>query len=137
MALTKTQINYLADKLSRTVEDKVVEFKKSLKQEENFDTVLVGLLEEGKIKLLPKSELIKVFKAKAKSGYYYNASVQLKELIDADTIESLEKERNQNSNKVQEYRNKLELAKTNALDKIVLEGIDVETAIAELNNILA
>ena len=137
MALTKTQINYLADKLSRTVEDKVVEFKKSLKQEENFDTVLVGLLEEGKIKLLPKSELIKVFKAKAKSGYYYNASVYLKELIDADTIEALEKERNQNSNKVQEYRNKLELAKTNALDKIVLEGIDVETAIAELNNIPA
>ena len=61
----------------------------------------------------------------------------MKELIDADTIESLEKERNQNSNKVQEYRNKLEVAKTNALDKIVLEGIDVETAIAELNNILA
>ena len=37
--------------------------------------------------------------------------------------------------KVETYSTKLQNAKQNALDKIVLEGVDFETAIAELNNI--
>lgn len=134
--LTKTQINYLENKLNRVVNDKVQEFKNGIGEGENYDKVIIDELVAGNIKLLPKTEIIKILKTKrTSSGYYRNISLYVNEIISQEDKERIENEVNSRDNKINEFRDKLNKAKTNVLDKIVLEGIDVETAIAELNKI--
>ena len=134
--LTKTQINYLEDKLNRVVQDKVQAFQNELGKNENSDRVIIDELVSGNIKLLPKSEIIKILKTKRTSNsYYYNISLYVNEIISQEDKERIENEVNSRDTKINEFRDKLNKAKTNVLDKIVLEGIDVETAIAELNEI--
>lgn len=134
--LTKTQINYLENKLNRVVNDKVQEFKNGIGEGENSDKVIIDELVAGNIKLLPKTEIIKILKTKrTSSGYYRNISLYVNEIISQEDKERIENEVNSRDNKINEFRDKLNKAKTNVLDKIVLEGIDVETAIAELNKI--
>jgi len=134
--LTKTQINYLENKLQRVVDDKVQEFKKELGEGKNSDRVIIDELVAGRIKLLPKSEIIKTLKTKCTSNsYYYNTSLYVNEMVSQEDKERIENEVNQRDSKINEFRDRLIKAKTNALDKIVLEGVDVESAIAELNNI--
>ena len=134
--LTKTQINYLENKLNRVVNDKVQEFKNGIGEGENSDKVIIDELVAGNIKLLPKTEIIKILKTKrTSSGYYRNISLYVNERISQEDKERIENEVNSRDNKIIEFRDKLNKAKTNVLDKIVLEGIDVETAIAELNKI--
>ena len=134
--LTKTQINYLENKLNRVVNDKVQEFKNGIGEGENSDKVIIDELVAGNIKLLPKTEIIKILKTKrTSSGYYRNISLYVNEIISQEDKERIENEVNSRDNKIIEFRDKLNKAKTNVLDKIVLEGIDVETAIAELNKI--
>ena len=134
--LTKTQINYLENKLQRVVDDKVQEFKKELGEGKNSDRVIIDELVAGRIKLLPKSEIIKKLKEKVNyNGYYYNTSMYVNEMVSQEDKERIENEVNQRDSQFNEFRDRLIKAKTNALDKIVLEGVDVESAIAELNNI--
>ena len=125
--LTKTQINYLESKLDRAVNDKVDKFRKEL----------VNEIIAGNIKLLPKSEIIKKLKEKANynGGYYYNISLYVNEMVSQEDKERVEKEFNERETKINEFRDKLYKAKQNALDNIVLNGVDVETALAELDNI--
>lgn len=135
--LTKTQINYLESKLDRAVSEKVDKFRKGLGEGNNSDKVLVNEIVAGNIKLLPKSELIKKLKEKANynGGYYYNVSLYVSEMVSQEDKERIEKEFNERETKINEYREKLHKAKQNALDSIVLDGVDVETALAELDKI--
>ena len=134
--LTKTQINYLENKLDRAVSEKIDAFRKQIGEGQSTDKTLVDEIVAGNIKLLPKSEIIKKLKEKTNySGYYYNTSLCVNEMVSQEDKERIENEVNSRDNKVNEFRDKLIKAKTNALDKIVLEGVDVESAIAELNNI--
>ena len=135
--LTKTQINYLENKLDRAVNDKVDKFRKELGEGKNLDKVLVNEIIAGNVKLLPKSELIKQLKEKAtyNGGYYYNISLCVNEMISQEDKERVEKEFNARETKINEFRDKLCKARQNALDSIVLDGVDVETALAELDNI--
>lgn len=135
--LTKTQINYLESKLNRAVEDKVDKFRKELGESNSSDKVLVNEIVAGNIKLLPKSELIKKLKEKANySGVYYrNLLLSVDEMVSQEDREQVEKEVNERETKINEFREKLYIAKQNALDSIVLDGVDVETALAELDNV--
>ena len=135
--LTKTQINYLESKLDRAVNAKVDKFRKELVEGNNSDKVLVNEIIAGNIKLLPKSELIKKLKEKANynGGYYYNVSLYVNEMVSQEDKERVEKEFNERETKINEFRDKLYKAKQNALDSIVLDGVDVETALAELDKI--
>ena len=135
--LTKTQINYLANKLDRAVNDKVEKFRKELGEGNHSDKVLVNELVAGNIKLLPKSELIKKLKEKAdcNGGYYYNMLLYVNEMVSQEDKERVEKEFKARETKINEFRDKLYKARQNALDSIVLDGVDVETALAELDNI--
>ena len=135
--LTKTQINYLESKLDRAVNDKVEKFRKELGEGNHSDKVLVNELVAGNIKLLPKSELIKKLKEKAdcNGGYYYNISLYVNEMVSQEDKERVEKEFKARETKINEFRDKLYKARQNALDSIVLDGVDVETALAELDNI--
>ena len=137
MALTKTQINYLSDKLQRAVNDKISDYSAKVGTTE-FGEELVTRLKAGKVKLLPKADLLKAIESNIKTsygGYYYNPSINIRELISAEDCETIDKIVDENKNKVNDYTNKLNNAKQDALDKIVLEGVNFETAMAELDNI--
>ena len=134
--LTKTQINYLENKLDRAVGEKIDAFRKQIGEGQNTDKTLVDEIVAGNIKLLPKSELIKKLKEKTSGNtYYYNTSLYVNEMVSEEDKERIEKEVRNRENKVNDFREKLYKAKQNALDKIVLEGVDVETALAELDKI--
>jgi hypothetical protein len=134
--LTKTQINYLENKLDRAVGEKIDAFKKQIGEGQNTDRTLVDEIVAGNIKLLPKSELIKKLKEKTSgNSYYYNTSLYVNEMVSQEDKERVEKEVRNRETKVNEFREKLYKAKQNALDSIVLDGVDVETALAELDKI--
>lgn len=135
--LTKTQINYLENKLDRAVNDKVEKFRKELGEGNNFDKVLINEIIVGNVKLLPKSEIIKKLKEKANynGGYCYNTLLYVNEMVSQEDKERVEKEFKARETKINEFRERLSKAKQNALDSIVLNGVDVETALAELDNI--
>ena len=136
MALTKTQINYLSDKLQRAVSDKISDYSAKIGTTE-FGKELLEQLKTGKVKLLPKADLLKAIESSCKSsyGYYYNPSISIRELVSEDDCKTIDKIVEDNKNKVSDYTDKLNKAKQDALDKIVLEGVDFETAMAELDNI--
>ena len=135
--LTKTQINYLESKLDRAVNDKVNKLRKELGEGGSLDKAIINELVVGNVKLLPKSEIIKKLKEKTNynGGYSYNMILYVNEMVSQEDKERVEKEFNERETKINEFRDKLYKAKQNALDNIVLNGVDVETALAELDNI--
>ena len=134
--LTKTQINYLENKLARAVDNKVDEFRKSLGEGKSSDRVIIDKLVAGEIKLLSSKELIKKLKEKnSNNSYYYNQNLYVNEMVSEQDKERIESEVNQREQKVNDFREKLYKAKQNALDSIVLDGVDVEMALAELDKI--
>jgi hypothetical protein len=136
MGLTKTQINYLEDKLDRAVNDKVDKFKKQLGEGKSSDRVLVDEIVAGNIQILSQKELIKKLKEKtSNNSYYYNTNLYVTEIVADEDRERIEQEVRERDNKINDYRDKLYTAKQNALDSIVLNGVDVETALAELDKI--
>lgn len=132
--LSRTQINYLEDKLRRVVEEKVSDFRKSFTNESKNDLILKGL-QDGSIKMISEKEIIKHFEDDKSGGYYYTPNINLTELVNPKDVERIEKIVKTREDKINDYSYKLKNAQQNALDKIVLEGVDVETAIAELNKI--
>lgn len=132
--LSRTQINYLEDKLRRVVEDKVSDFKKSFTNESKHDLILKGL-QDGSIKMISEKEIIKFFEENKGGSYYYTPNINLTELVSQKDVERVEKIVKTREDKINDYSDKLRKAQQNALDKIVLEGVDVETALAELDKI--
>ena len=57
------------------------------------------------------------------------------EMVSQEDKERVEKEFKARETKINEFRDKLYKARQDALDSIVLDGVDVETALAELDNI--
>lgn len=135
--LTKTQINYLESKLDRAVNDKVNKLRKELGEGGSLDKAIINELVVGNVKLLPKSEIIKKLKEKVNynGGYSYNMILYVNEMVSQEDKERVEKEFKARETKINEFRERLNKAKQNALDSIVLNGVDVETALAELDNI--
>lgn len=135
--LTKTQINYLESKLDRAVNDKVNKLRKELGEGGSLDKAIINELVVGNVKLLPKSEIIKKLKEKINynGGYSYNMILYVNEMVSQEDKERVEKEFNERKTKINEFIERLNKAKQNALDSIVLNGVDVETALAELDNI--
>jgi hypothetical protein len=134
--LSRTQINYLEDKLNRVVEQKVKDFKKELGEDKTKPEIIMEELNAGKIKFIPSEEILNFFnKDRGLGAYYYNPSIRLDELISEKDMKRISKIVDEKQDKIINYQDKLRDAKQNALDKIVLEGVDVETAMAELNKI--
>ena len=132
--LSRTQINYLEDKLNRVVREKVEDFRKSFTNESKQDLILKGL-QDGSIKMISEKEIIKYFEESRSGGNYYTPSINLNDLVSQKDVERVEKIVKTREDKINDYSDKLRNAQQNALDKIVLEGVDVETAIAELNKV--
>lgn len=135
MALTKTQIGYLQDKLQREVTKKIENFKKSLGEEKNIAQAILDEVKAGKVKLLANKDLIEVLEEGINRYHYYNPSFYITDLVSEKDKNRIQKELDEREQKIADFTDKLEKAKQNALDKIVLEGVDVETAMAILNEI--
>ena len=139
MGLTRTQVNYLQDKLQREVSKRIDDFKAKLGKEKTIAQAILEEVQAGKVKLLTGKDLIKVLDDTINKergyGYYSNPSFYITDLISEKDEERIEKELNKRDDKIREFIDKLEKARQNALDKIVLEGVDVETALAMLDNV--
>lgn len=134
-SLTKTQINYLENKLSRAVDEKISNFKKEMGSTSSLDKTIAEKLLNGEIKLASKSDIMKMIKEKSSSNYsYYNITLYVNDLIAEEDKKRIENEINEREKTIQERSRKLYALKQNILDKIVLEGVDVDTAMAELEN---
>ena len=137
MALTKTQINYLSDKLERVVHDKTQQFRNKLGLDKCVYEIAVERIISGEIPLPSRKKFFETLTSKIGNNYYtfYCPSFTLSELIYKNDYDNIVKEVQEKEKVVNNYIDKLEKAKQDALDKIVLEGVDVETAITELNKI--
>lgn len=132
--LTKTQINYLKDKLQRVAEDKVTEFKKQFGDSNKKGDVLLKKLKSGEVEFLSKEQILEVLERKIDGCYYsYYPSLSIDELISKEDYNRIENEIEVVDKQIRDFENRIYNAKTEALDKIVLEGVDVETALATLN----
>lgn len=136
MALTKTQINYLQNKLERAVSERITQFKKDLKDEYVLERAILKRVKSGEIKLLPPEEIIKVVsKAIEDKSYYYTSSFQLEELISTKDYNKVKAIVDKTKERIDTYSYELFKAKDNALDKFVLGGVDIDTALAELDKV--
>ena len=134
MALTKTQISYLEEKLSRVVSEKSTAFKNEI-GDTNLPKVISERLSDGSIKLLSEADIVKVIADRIPYSFGYHTSVEVEYLINKKDLNKLKKELDDRSEKIRDYNTKLQKAKQDALDKIVLDGVDVETALALLDNV--
>jgi hypothetical protein len=136
MALTKTQINYLQNKLERVVSERITQFKKDLKDEDTLEKAILKRVESGEIKLLPSEDIIKLISKTVKNkNYYYTSSFQLEELISTKDLNKVKAIVDKNQERINTYSYELSKAKDNALDKFVLGGVDIDTALAELDKV--
>lgn len=139
MGLTRTQVNYLQDKLQREVSKRIDDFKAKLGKEKTVAQAILEEVQAGKVKLLTGKDLMKVLDDTINKergyGYYSNPSFYITDIIPEKDKERIEKELDKRGDKIREFTDKLEKVKQNALDKIVLEGVDVETALAMLDNV--
>lgn len=78
-----------------------------------------------------------MFEDKINTGYAWrdNSTASFDELISQTDRDKIQKDLNKRKDKINEYSMKLSSAKQNALDKIVLEGVAVEIALAELDKV--
>jgi hypothetical protein len=136
MALTKTQINYLQNKLERVVSERITQFKKDLKDEDTLEKAILKRVKSGEIKLLPPEEIIKIIsKTIENKNYYYTSSFQLEELISTKDYNKVKAIVDKTKERIDTYSYELSKAKDNALDKFVLGGVDIDTALAELDKV--
>lgn len=136
MALTKTQINYLESKLERIVTEKIENFKKGLGNKTTEELEILKGLKDGSIKLLSEDKIIKIFEnAIMDKKYYYASSFNIEDLINKKDRDRIYTEVNKREKLITDYTTRLVNAKQSALDKIVLHGIDVETAMKELDKV--
>lgn len=136
MALTKTQIRYLEDKLSRVVNEKIRKFKSSLGDDKYVEKEILTKLKQGTIKLLPDEQIIKMFSNTIDNkNYYYTSSFTIDMFISKKDRDKINSEVSKYNSRLSNYSDKLLEVKENILDNIVLRGIDIETAIKELDKV--
>lgn len=126
MKITKTQIDYLRRRLEDILDDKVRVFKKTqptYTDEERYAEIYQAI-KSGKLKLLPKSEVIK--EARSWSSPYLN------QFYDLSQFDNKRKER---EDTIESYSDKLHKAKTEIMDKVVLSDLMIEEAVEEFKRL--
>ena len=122
MKITKTQIDYLRRRLGDIMDDKVRAFRKTqatYTDEERYADIYQAI-KSGKLKLKPKSEVVKdarCWDSPYLSQFYDLSQFQNKKRVYEDTLDS--------------YRDKLEKAMTDIMDKVVLSDLMIEEAVKE------
>lgn len=126
MKITKTQINYLDDRLDSIMRDKIEQFKKKQPKttnEEKWEEIYKAI-KNGKVPMLT----LKEFMSRVRGW----CSPDIKDLYDLSKFEDAQKEQ---ENLLEEYSNKLRRAKTEIMDKVVLSDLMIEEAVAEFKKL--
>lgn len=137
MKLTKTQIHYLEDNLTRVCQDRVKEYQNTLGKVSVRDEILKEL-KEGTIKLLPSKTIIQNLMKSSEgrpTSTYYGSHFDITELISKEDKERIINEVGERNIKSQKFRDTIFKVRQTVLNKIVLEGIDIEQAIKELDKV--
>ena len=134
MTLTKTQINYLSEKLEREVRDRVFKYTESIGLNKNIEQFIAKKLIKGKLKLLSAKEIVSLIKDVTENGGWYR-SIEVTSLINQEQLKEIREEFDRKKDKVNEYERKLVTAKQNAMDMYVLGGVDIQTALKEFDKI--
>ena len=122
MKITKTQIDYLRRRLRDIMDDKVQAFRNTqatYSDEERYADIYQAI-KSGKLKLKPKSEVVKdarCWDSPYLSQFYDLSQFNDKKQAYADTLDS--------------YRDKLDKAMTDIMDKVVLSDLMIEEAVKE------
>lgn len=122
MKITKTQIDYLRRRLADIMDDKVRAFRKTqanYTDEERYADIYQAI-KSGKLKLKPKAEVVK--EARCWDSPYLSQFYDLSQFHDKkkayeDTLEF--------------YKDKLDKAKTEIMDKVVLSDLMIDEAVKE------
>lgn len=134
MTLTKTQINYLNEKLERECRDRVAKYRKDIGVDKNIEQLIAEKVIKGKLKLLSAKDIISLIKKTTDRGGWYR-SIEIAELIDKTSLSTLEDELSIKQDKANKYEEKIWQAKQNAMDMYVLGGVDIQTALKEFDKI--
>lgn len=122
MKITKTQIDYLRRRLEDIMDDKVRAFKKTqatYTDEERYADIYQAI-KSGKLKLKPKAEVVKdarCWDSPYLSQFYDLSQFHDKKQTCEDTLDN--------------YRDKLDKAMTDIMDKVVLSDLMIEEAVKE------
>lgn len=134
MTLTKTQINYLNEKLERECRDRVTKYRKGIGADKNIEQLIAEKVIKGKLKILPAKEIALLIKETTDRGGWYRA-IDISELINKEVLSTLEDELKVKQDKANRYEEKILQAKQNAMDMYVLGGVDIQTALKEFDKI--
>lgn len=126
MKITKTQINYLDNRLDDIMRQKITDFKKKFPEQtfnQKWEDIYKGI-KTGKISMLSLKEFI--------SNVRGWCSPDIKDMFDLSKYENAAKEQEELIN---EYSDKLRKAKTEIMDKVVLSDLMIEEAVAEFKKL--
>jgi hypothetical protein len=135
MALTKTQIDYLTNRLDRIINEKIRNYRKRIGDEKRLPELIKEGLENDSITLKSKEEIAQMVIEILNRNYGYLESIMISQLIQNSDYRSICDQMNIKTEMVNEYTKKLYEAKDKALDKFVLNLVDIETAIKEFEEV--
>lgn len=126
MKITKTQINYLRDRLREIKSEKIKKFREDLPESatllDYYDAV-----KAGKVKLKSRKAVEERVR-----NFYRCCSPDLSDLFDVSYITDKTKA---NSEALEGYEAKLDKAMTEIMDKVVLSDLMIEEAVAEFKKL--
>ena len=135
MALTKTQIDYLTNRLDRIINEKIRNYRKRIGDEKRLPELIKEGLENDSITLKSKEEIAQMVIEILNRNHGYLESIMISQLIQNADYRSICDQMNIKAEMVNEYTKKLYEAKDKALDKFVLNLVDIETAIKEFEEV--
>ena len=101
----------------------------------SLDKAVLEKLQNGEVKFLPEKELIKRLEDKNNTSYSGCICLYASSMISDKDKNKIQKGLDNTSVKIGEYTTKMYKAKQEALDKIILRGVDFESVLRELNRI--
>ena len=122
MKITKTQINYLDNRLDDIMRQKIADFKKKFPEQtttQKWEDIYKGI-KAGKISMFSLKEFMSNVK-----GW---CSPDIKDMFDLSKYENAAKEQEELIN---DYSDRLRKAKTEIMDKVVLSDLMIEEAVEE------
>ena len=135
MALTKTQIDYLTNRLDRIINEKIRNYRKRIGDEKRLPELIKEGLENDSITLKSKEEIAQMVIEILNRNHGYLESIMISQLIQNSDYRSISEQMNIKTEMVNEYTKKLYEAKDKTLDKFVLNLVDIETAIKEFEEV--
>ena len=135
MAITKTQIDYLTNRLDRIVNEKIRNYREKIGDDKKLEVIIKEGLENDSINLKSKEEITQMIIEILNRNYGYLQSVPISELIQISDYRSIREQMDVKEIMVKEYTRKLYEAKDKTLDKFVLNPVDIETLLAEFEEV--